>query len=266
MHRLPRNRVILALAGGLILLPLLPPQALAQPPGWECQRRNGAGECLGQATRTYDNGTRLSGLRREQDGRIVWSGAVVRYYRNGDQLLCEASPEGLCAGRTVYYRANGNRETGTMQVVDGHSAWTGWQTTRLANGNHLECEVAASGLCEGEARFSWPNGDRMDGRQTVRGGRNVWSGPVTTVFANGDRKECEADAAGSCVGATRYTYADGTRLQGRKTVIDGRETWTGRVIQTFPSGRRMECLAPAENLCSEETQMPTDREGRPLRR
>jgi len=240
------------------------PAAAAQPPGWECRSLDAAGQCLGLSHYTEPGGTRLSGLRSGLEGRSGWSGQVIRRYPDGSRRECQADTAGRCEGATTHWSREGLREDGTMTVRNGVPVWTGLQTTTFADGSRLECRVAPEGLCDGAATLRRADGELLEGRLVPRGRGHAWQGRLRRQYANGDREDCEADPAGRCQGATVYTYADGTRLVGSKRVQGDRSTWSGSVEQHFPSGRHMRCETRRDSLCAEDTQLPVDREGRPL--
>lgn len=263
MPRPPSLRLHLAALCAAVWLPA----ALAQPPGWECRSTDATGQCLGLSHYTEPGGTRISGLRSNLEGRAGWSGQVVRQYPDGTRRECQADLAGRCLGNTTHYTTGGRRESGTMTVRAGVAVWSGQQITEFANGDRLECRVAPEGLCEGPATLYRADGSRTEGQLQPQGRGHGWVGTIRRHFANGEREECSADPAGRCRGTTTYTFADGTRLVGTKTVVGDRSTWRGGVEQIFPSGKRMRCDAAAGGtLCAEDTQLPVDREGRPLAR
>lgn len=248
----------------LAVLALLPLAAWPQTFGWECRSTDAAGNCYGLSTYTFDNGTRISGLRGTLGGQPAWSGLIIRHYPNGDRRECLADPSGSCAGTTTHYRADGIRETGIMQTRNGQSEWTGTQQTYFPNGDRLECVVTAEGRCNGGASLSRASGNRISGRLIVQGSQSLWVGRAITTYVNGDRKDCEVSGDGLCQGSTIYTYADGTRMIGTRMPQGDHDVWTGTVTQIFPSGRQMSCSAAATDLCRDDTQIPIDRTGHPL--
>ncbi len=250
----------------LIALATLPALAAPEAARWDCRTRDAAGDCVGLSTYTEPDGTRLSGLRSKLGGEPGWYGLLVRYHANGERSECMADATGACQGEASRYRRNGMRETGTLVQRNGKAAWTGRMTTRFPNGDSLDCAVNAQGDCDGDAVLRWHDGGRIQGR--IVNGRDgpAWQGRVARHYPGGDREECEASPAGLCQGATTYTFADGSRLIGRKTLRGGHAVWTGEVQQLFTSGKRMRCDAARDLLCEEDTQIPVDDNGKPLGR
>jgi len=250
----------------LLLLALAAAPAMAAPDGarWECRTRDSAGDCIGLSTYTQPDGTRLSGLRSKLDGKPGWHGLLVRYQPDGARSECMADAEGRCqvAGRAVPR----DSRRGIARPPALAPAAKERPQPADAGGERLECERDARGACNGAATLWFRSGGRLQGR-LVPGARGpVWQGRLVRHYPGGDREECDSAPSGACEGQTTYTYADGTRLQGRKVLRDEQSRWTGEVVQIFTSGKRMRCDAGRERLCEEDTQIPVDERGKPLGR
>ena len=238
---------------------------MALPPGrWECRTRDAAGNCVGLSTYVQSDGTKLSGLRSTVSGKPAWSGLLVRHHANGERSECMTDAAGNCEGVTTLHHRNGLRETGMRQQAGTKAAWNGRVTTNYPNGDRLDCEVDARGACNGLATLWWHDGGRMQGRIVTGKGGPAWQGHVVHYHRSGDREECGNAPTGLCLGETTYTYADGTRLIGRKAQRGDKAVWSGEVVQVFPSGKRMRCDAGRGQLCEEDTQIPVDANGRPM--
>lgn len=240
---------------------------MALPPDrWECRTRDAAGNCVGLSTYREPDGTRLQGLRSTVSGKPGWSGLLVRYHPNGERSECQADAAGSCQGETTLHHRSGLRETGMQKADKNGAAWNGRMSTHYPNGDRLDCEVDARGACNGLATLWWHDGGRMQGRIVTGKSGPQWQGRVVFHHRGGDREECAGAPDGQCLGETTYTYADGTRLLGRKTQRGDKAVWTGEVVQVFTSGKRMRCDASRTRLCEDDTQIPVDMNGRPLGR
>lgn len=245
------------------------PAAAATSDGarWQCRTRDAAGQCIGLSTYTQPDGTRLSGLRSNLEGQPGWHGLLVRYHPNGQRSECMADAAGNCQIPGAAAPREPRREAAKPAPRGTTAAMTkgrGGSPAASATPDRLHCERDARGQCNGAATLWFPSGGRIQGRLVPGPQGAVWQGRLVHYYPGGDREECERAPTGICEGETTYTYADGTRLIGRKQLSGDRSRWTGEVVQVFSSGKRMRCDAGREQLCEEDTQIPVDERGRPL--
>jgi hypothetical protein len=249
----------------LLLLALAAaPAAAAASDGarWECRMRDAAGDCIGLSTYTQPDGTRLSGLRSKLGGEPGWHGLLVRYHPDGRRSECLADAEGRCQ-----VQGKPPRDT-RRDAARPTPAAASRALPKPAEppGDRLDCERDARGACNGAATLWFRSGGRIQGRLVPGPKGQLWQGRLVHYYPGGDREECGNAPTGACEGETTYTYADGTRLQGRKVLRGEQSRWSGEVMQIFTSGKRMRCDAGREQLCEEDTQIPVDAQGKPLGR
>lgn len=195
---------------------------------WICGQTTPDGQaCVGRFEIRFGDGT-VGEYGTTIDGRRWLGPQRERYPDGGEQRCTGSSPQrGLCIGDVTVTTGDGITITGSREVRDLASVWTGRLTIRTGQGTVITCAAAAiedPGYCDGEATMRFPDGSERRGTLRPNPGRggNDWTGPFQERLAGGSRFDCDAaTATGRCNGNGRLAQADGKVREAR--FVDGVE-------------------------------------------